>query len=152
MSSLYVILLYNLFVTIWCKDNKLIFYLSLSRCLNNIGGAHLVSHSLVAIHHTKQDKCIFLAFSRPRKISYRHHALAASMVGACSNICLRMVSSEQKMYKSYDWVYFRQLNDYALTQYQLLTNISNLFWISQFFPDSLIIFYLMPYLKRVLKT
>ena len=26
MSSLYVILLYNLFVTIWCKDNKQIFY------------------------------------------------------------------------------------------------------------------------------
>jgi hypothetical protein len=28
MSSLYVILFYNLFVTIWCKDNKLIIYLS----------------------------------------------------------------------------------------------------------------------------
>ena len=28
ISSLYVILLYNLFVPIWCKDNKLIFYLS----------------------------------------------------------------------------------------------------------------------------
>ena len=26
MSSLYVVLLYNLFVTIWCKDNKQIFY------------------------------------------------------------------------------------------------------------------------------
>jgi hypothetical protein len=28
MSSLYIILFYNLFVTIWCKDNKLIIYLS----------------------------------------------------------------------------------------------------------------------------
>ena len=29
MSSMYVILLYNLFVTIWRKDNKLIFYSSI---------------------------------------------------------------------------------------------------------------------------
>ena len=28
MSSLYIVLFYNFYVTIWCKDNKLIIYLS----------------------------------------------------------------------------------------------------------------------------
>ena len=35
MSSLYVILLYNLFVIIWYNDNKLIFDLSIYQTLNN---------------------------------------------------------------------------------------------------------------------
>jgi hypothetical protein len=39
MSSLYVILFYNLFVTTWCKDNKLIIYL-----LNNSQISSIISN------------------------------------------------------------------------------------------------------------
>ena len=35
MSSLYVILLYNLFITIWCKDNKQIFTYLLDKSIIN---------------------------------------------------------------------------------------------------------------------
>ena len=86
MSSLYIVLFCNFYVTIWCKDNKLIIYLSIYlkvciktlKSLSNIGLVETLLNFLFFLFFFK--KIIFLKRPKPKLIILNSNRIQVPLI------------------------------------------------------------------------